>query len=171
VTTQERTLTVLGVVALVGILGAAAALALGGGDSGRAVSTAPASTLVTTSSTAPVTSTTAAPAPAPSGSTGGQTTVTVGIICSNAEEASTSLVDAWLASNQSAAKRCASDAAVATMFQTSGAGAAYTSQGCDRTDPGVPICSYSYEGGAVRLKIEGTEAAGWKVTNVSYIAD
>ena len=39
------------------------------------------------------------------------------------------------------------------------------------TDPGVPICSYTYPGGSARLTIEGTEAGGWKVTKVEYTAD
>jgi hypothetical protein len=169
-TGQERVLTVLGVVALVGIIGGAAALALGGGgDEGRAVrSTSATTTLASTSTTAPSPATTTAPT---AGGGGGQTTVTVGIICASAEEASTTFVNGWIANDQAAAKRCGSDAAVATIFANNGAGAQYTFQGCDYTDPGVPICSYSYEGGAAQFTVEGTEAAGWKVTKVGYIAD
>jgi hypothetical protein len=80
------------------------------------------------------------------------------------------LVDSWLAGDQAAAARCASEAAVTKIFETSGAGAQYTWQGCFG-DPGVPTCAYTYEGGSVQLSMAGTEAAGWKVQTVGYIAD
>jgi hypothetical protein len=108
----------------------------------------------------------------PSSSTTEDTTaVTVGIICSTAEDASQTLVDAWGSGDEAAAKRCATDAVVDEIFLTDGAGNTWTSQGCDRTNPGVPVCAYSYEGGAAFLKVEGTEAEGWKVTGLSFTAD
>ncbi len=108
----------------------------------------------------------------PSSSTTADTTaVTVGIICSTAEDASQSLVDAWGSGDQAAARRCATDEVVGELFATDGAGNTWQSQGCDRTDPGVPVCAYTYEGGAAFLKIEGTEAEGWKVTGLSFTAD
>jgi hypothetical protein len=61
-------------------------------------------------------------------------------------------------------------AAVTEIFQNSGAGAQYTFQGC-AGDPGVPTCSYSYEGGALNLSVSGTEATGWKVQSLKYVAD
>jgi hypothetical protein len=158
VTGRQRTLTVLGAVAAVAVIGGVVALALSGGDDDADQTASTTTTLPATTSTT-------------LGAGDDETTVTVGIICTTAEDASTSFVNAWLAGDPAAAKRCATDDAVATLFARSGAGAQYTFQGCDRTDPGVPICSYSYEGGAAQLKVEGTEAAGWKVTAVSYIAD
>ena len=108
----------------------------------------------------------------PSSSTTADTTaVTVGIICSTAEDASQSLVDAWGSGDEAAARRCATDEVVGELFATDGAGNTWQSQGCDRTDPGVPVCAYTYEGGAAFLKIEGTEAEGWKVTGLSFTAD
>jgi hypothetical protein len=108
----------------------------------------------------------------PSSSTTADTTdVTVGIVCSTAEDASQSLVDAWGSGDQAAARRCATDEVVGELFATDGAGNTWQSQGCDRTDPGVPVCAYTYEGGAAFLKIEGTEAEGWKVTGLSFTAD
>jgi hypothetical protein len=99
------------------------------------------------------------------------TSVTVGIICSTAEDAATNLVDSWGSGEEAAAKRCATDDVVDELFLTDGAGNTWTSQGCDRTDPGVPVCAYTYEGGAAFLTVEGTEAAGWKVTGLEFRAD
>ena len=107
----------------------------------------------------------------PSSTTQDTTSVTVGIICSTAEDASQTLVDAWGSGDEAAAKRCATDEVVGELFVTDGAGNTWQSQGCDRTDPGVPVCAYSYEGGAAFLTVEGTEAEGWKVTGLSFTAD
>jgi len=159
--TRERWI-IGGIGTLVGILVlAGAVLAFGGDDGGSDVAIDPAST--TSSSTTTLT-------PARTTFLGGLLPVTVGIICTTAEEASMTLVDAWLDGDQAAAGRCATEAAVTTIFQTSGAGAQYTWQGCFG-DPGMPTCSYTYEGGAVNLALAGTEAAGWKVQSVSYVAD
>ena len=108
----------------------------------------------------------------PSSSTTADTTsVTVGIICSTAEDASQSLVDAWGSGDEAAARRCATGEVVDELFTTDGAGNTWMAQGCDRTDPGVPVCAYSYEGGAAFLTVEGTEAEGWKVTKLGFMAD
>jgi len=109
--------------------------------------------------------------PSSSSTTEDTTAVTVGIICSTAEDASQSLVDAWGSGDEAAAKRCATDEVVGELFATDGAGNTWQSQGCDRSDPGVPVCAYTYEGGAAFLKVEGTEAEGWKVTGLSFTAD
>jgi hypothetical protein len=162
---QERILTALGVVALVAIVGAVAAFAVGGGDD-PSVRVASAST---TSSSAVAVSVPTSTSLAPSTST---TAVGVsGEICGTVEEAPNAFVAGWISGDRAAAGRCASTAAVDTLFQTSGTGAQYAFQGCDYTDPGVPICSYTYPGGSARLTIEGTEAAGWKVTKVEFVAD
>lgn len=162
---QQRVLTVLGVVALVGIVVAVAIIATGGDDSEVRVATASTtsssavSVPIPSSSTTPTVPTTV-PGPTPPTGT-----------CSQPEDASQAFVDGWKAGDRTAAGRCGSAEALATMFQTDGSGAQYTFQGCDYTDPGVPVCSYTYPGGAARLTIEGTEAAGWKVTKVEFIAD
>ena len=155
--TRERWL-IGGAGALVFVLMAAGvALALGGGGDDNDVAI---EVTTTTSSTTTTTTTTV----------DDTTPVTVGIICTTPEEAAMALVDSWLAGDQAAAARCALDAAVTKIFETSGAGAQYTWQGCFG-DPGVPTCAYTYEGGSVNLSLAGTEAAGWKVQSVSYLAD
>ena len=156
--TRERWI-IGGIGAVVAVLVATGAvLALSGDDGGSDVAIDPASSSTSTTSTTLTTP------------TGGTTPVTVGIICTTPEEAAMSFVEAWIAADQGAAARCATEAAVTTIFQTSGVGAQYTWQGCFG-DPGMPSCAYTYEGGSVNLALAGTEAAGWKVQSVSYIAD
>jgi len=99
------------------------------------------------------------------------TSVTVGIICATPEEAATTVVQAWGSDDRAAAERCAADPVVNRLFQASGVGNTWMDQGCDRTDPDVPVCAYSYEGGAAFLTTEGSDADGWKVTGLDYLAD
>jgi len=99
------------------------------------------------------------------------TSVTIGIICTTPEDAAQGIVAAWGADDRAAASRCASAAVIDRLFQTSGAGNSWFFQGCDRADPGVPICAFSYEGGAAFFTVEGTDAAGWKATKLEFLAD
>jgi hypothetical protein len=129
------------------------------------VSTAPKATTTSSSTT------TTAPPPVTAATTPATTSVTVGIICSSAEDAAKATVAAWTANDRAAAGRCANQAVVDELFKASGVGNTWMFQGCDRSDPGVPSCAYSYDGGGAFFKIEGTEANGWKATSVSYVAD
>jgi hypothetical protein len=141
------------------LVAAGAVLALSGDDDNNVAIDA--TTTTSSSTTTTLVTTTTIP---------GSTPVTIGVICTTAEEAAMSVIDAWIAGDQAGAARCASETAVTTIFETTGAGAQYTWQGC-LGDPGVPTCSYTYEGGAVNLAVAGTEATGWKVQSVSYVAD
>ena len=100
-----------------------------------------------------------------------ETAVTVGIICSTPRDATDTLVGSWIAGAKPAAARCADQHVVDELFGANGAGAEWLFQGCDGPDPGVPQCQYSYEGGGVTFTLNGTEAAGWKVTALEFIAD
>lgn len=108
---------------------------------------------------------------ASSSTTEDTTSVTIGIICSTAPDASSALVTAWTANDRAAAGRCATDAVVNQLFENNGSGNTWTDQGCDTSNPAAPVCAYSYEGGAAFLTVEGSDAAGWKVTKLSYVAD
>ncbi len=141
------------IVLLVAVLIAVGVVLALGSDDDDEVSTATA----TTTTIAPTATTESPP-------------VTIGIICTTPEDAAMTFVESWIAGDQAAAARCASDEAVSTIFENSGAGAQYTNQGCFG-DPGVPTCAYSYEGGSVSLAMSGSEASGWRVESVSYIAD
>jgi len=155
VTSQTRWLLTGAAVLVVALVGVGLALLLASDDGEDTITTG---TTVTT-------------LPPPTTAAGDDTSVTVGIICTTPEDASMSFVDAWIAGDEAAAKRCATDGAAATLFETSGSGAQWTFQGCAGPDPGVPECSYSYEGGGALLTLNGTEAAGWKVVEVSFVAD
>lgn len=99
------------------------------------------------------------------------TPVTVGIVCTTPEDAVQGIVAAWGADDQAAASRCASTPVINQLFQGSGVGNSWFFQGCDRSDPGVPVCAFSYEGGAAFFTVEGTEASGWKATKLEFLAD
>ena len=99
------------------------------------------------------------------------TGVTIGIICTSPKDAASSLVNAWSVDDRTAALRCASDAVVNQLFQASGAGNTWMDQGCDTSDPSAPVCAYSYEGGAAFLTTTGSDADGWQVTELRYLAD
>ena len=98
------------------------------------------------------------------------TAVTTGEICTTPKAAAMAIVAAWGMNDLPAARRCAAAAVTDRLFQASGVGNGWTFQGCDATDPGVPVCAYSYKGGGAFLTMEGTEAVGWKATKLAYIA-
>ena len=150
-----------GLALLVAILvGGGLALALGGGDDKKEVATGGTTTSTSTSTT----TTTTVPVATTS------TPVTVAIICTTAEDATKSIVNAWIAGDQAGASRCATPAVITKLFQTSGAGAQWMFQGCSG-DPGVPTCSFSYEGGGANFTLNGTESGGWKAVDLSFVAD
>ncbi len=155
--TFNRRWVIGSVAALLGVgIAVGLVLALGGDDDKDVVSgTATSSTSSTTTTVAPTTT---------------QTPVTVGIICTTPEDATKSFVEAWMDGDRPAAERCATTEVADELFETKGADAQWTFQGC-YGDPGVPTCSYSYEGGAANFQVNGTEAAGWKVVDLTYIAD
>lgn len=160
-TNQQKWLAIGGGVLFVVIVGVGAVLALSSGDDDEETAT------TSTSSSTTLVTTTLAPA-----TTADTTPVTTGLICSVPDEAATTLVNAWIAGDQAAAGRCATPEAVGTLFAHPGAGAQWTFQGCNGSnDPGVPVCQYSYEGGAANLTENGSEATGWKVVSIGYIAD
>ena len=159
---QQRVLAALGVVALVAIIGGGLAIALGGGDDERKVQTASPTTVVVASTSSTLAPSTTTPS--------GQTSVTVAIICTTPEDASQGVVSAWIAGDRAGAGRCATEPALDTLFETSGAGAQWTFQGCSG-DPGVPDCAFTYPGGSAHFTLNGTEATGWKVVQVGYVAD
>ena len=116
-------------------------------------------------------SSTTSPSATVSTSSREETSVTIGIICTTPRDATDTLVGAWIAGEPAAAARCAEQAVVDQLFEDDGTGATWIFRGCDGPDPGVPQCQYSYEGGGVTFTLAGTEAEGWKVTALEFIAD
>ena len=150
----QRTATLAAAVCVLALVAAACS---GGDDSDS-----------TTGSSTPRSSTTTTVVPPTVPDT---TSVTIGIICTTPEDAAQGIVAAWGADDRAAASRCASPAVIDRLFQTSGVGNSWFFQGCDRADPGLPICAFSYEGGAAFFTVEGTDAAGWKATKLEFLAD
>jgi hypothetical protein len=160
VTTPQKWLAGVGALVAAALVGAGVGLLTGG--SGKTEI----STSATTTSTSPTTTTTTLAATT---STTAPTTVTVGIICTTPADATQSVVNAWIAGDRAAASRCASNTVVTKLFQASGAGAKWTFQGC-HGDPGVPTCSYSYQGGGANFTLNGSEASGWKLVSLTFVA-
>ena len=163
-TTQQRLLAGGGALIAAALIGGGVGLLVGSGDNNRKNEIATSGTTTSTSS-ATSTSTTVAPT-----TTTGGTPVTVGIICTTPEDATKSVVAAWTAGDRAAAGRCATKTALDKLFATNGSGAQWTFQGCSG-DPGVPTCQYSYVGGGAHFKLNGTEAGGWKIVDVTFTAD
>ena len=144
-------------------------LAYGLSDYDIVVSSSAATDTSSTSTSTTTTSTTTASLPPPS--VAGQTGVTVGYDCTSPDSAVQSVVNAWQAGDETTARRCGTDAVVNQLFRSSGSGAQWTFQGCGGPDPGVPRCQYSYEGGAATMTMNGTEAAGWKAVDLTFVPD
>jgi hypothetical protein len=116
-------------------------------------------------------STTTSSPPVVTGSTPPTTTApAVGVKATTAESASSQLFDAWKAGDKTKAKQVADDAAVNELFSHPYTGPSPTFEGCE-AGSGKTVCSYSYEGGGMFFTVEGSAAAGYRVTSVDYIAD
>lgn len=126
-----------------------------------------------TTTVTPLNPTTTAAPPTTAVSTtkpGATATTAASVKVTTAEAASAQLFDAWKAGDKAKAKQVANDAAVNELFSHPYTGPAPTFQGCE-PDGATFICSYTYEGGAMQFTVEGSAAAGYKVTKVGYIAD
>lgn len=86
--------------------------------------------------------------------------------------ASKHLFDAWGARDRAAALTGATQAAVDLLLR--GERGAMTGAGCAPDEvlgPGHFICSYTFEGGAVNLQVEGNDLDGYYVGSASFFAD
>jgi hypothetical protein len=80
---------------------------------------------------------------------------------------------AWRSHNRSAAAKVATPGAVKKLFRTRASGPGWLYQGCtekSKPDPHFD-CAYSYEGGATIMQVADSDAFGWFVTKVTFIAD
>lgn len=101
----------------------------------------------------------------------GESTVTIGIICTSAQEATETTVNAWEASDKAAASRCSEDVVVESLFSTSGAKAEWVFQGCVGINASTEKCAFTYGGGAALFTAIGSDAMGWKLSELSFQAD
>ena len=86
------------------------------------------------------------------------------------EDAAKGLFNAWGRNDREAAKKYASDAAIAKLFKGGHDTSGMNSQGCSE-EPGGFNCAYTYEGGALIMHVKGSASAGYKVEAIEYIAD
>ncbi|TLP58587.1 hypothetical protein [Microbispora triticiradicis] len=86
--------------------------------------------------------------------------------------AATHLFKAWRAGDRYRGLEAATNRAVTTLFRNrfDPKGVAYIFQGCNRDSKGYS-CAYSYEGGAMFMRLGGSKARGYEVTSIGYIAD
>ncbi|GAA4188588.1 hypothetical protein [Microbispora amethystogenes] len=86
--------------------------------------------------------------------------------------AATRLFQAWRAGDRYRGLEAATNKAVTKLFfhRYDPRGVAYMFQGCNRDAKGYS-CAYSYEGGAMFMRVGGSKARGYEVTSIGYIAD
>lgn len=88
-------------------------------------------------------------------------------------QAAAHLFAAYRAGDRNRALEAASAAAVRTLFRVKydPRGAVYTYQGCLAEKGKGYSCAYSYEGGAMFMRVRGSAASGFHVASIGYIAD
>lgn len=131
-------------------------------------STASSTTTTTTTNTTTVTPT--PPAPSSQATQSPANRNPGGDKLSKPEDAARGLFDAWGRNDREAAKKYASNAAIADLFKDNNDTSGMSSQGCSE-EPGGFNCAYIYDGGALIMHIKGSDSSGYKVEAIEYIAD
>jgi hypothetical protein len=143
------------VVALVAV-----ALVAGGGcgDGGGDESGDPASSTTTSTSTTSTTTPDGTSETAPTQAT--------------PEAAAMCLFDAWLAGDEAGAQACADDIAIDELFGHPAEGAEDTNvwQGCVEEEA-QHRCAWTYPGGSMGMIVVESDAYGWRVADIEYVAD
>jgi hypothetical protein len=106
---------------------------------------------------------TAEAAPSPSAATA-QTKLT------KPEDAANGLLNAWKKKDRTEAAKFATEAAYTKLFTEGGGPEGMESQGCSN-EKGVYNCGYTYPGGALIMIVNGSEAAGYQVHSIEFVAD
>jgi hypothetical protein len=86
------------------------------------------------------------------------------------EDAANGLLKAWKTKDRTEAAKFATDAAFTKLFKEGGGPQGMESQGCSE-EKGVYNCGYTYPGGALIMYVKGSEAAGYKVDSIEFVAD
>ena len=108
---------------------------------------------------------TATAAPSPSASAAEQS----GKVASP-KAAADGLLKAWKTKDRAEAAKFATDAAFTKLFTEGGGPEGMESQGCSE-EKGEYNCAYTYPGGALIMFVKGSDAAGYKVDSIEFIAD
>jgi hypothetical protein len=86
------------------------------------------------------------------------------------EDAANGLLNAWKTKDRTEAAKFATEAAYTKLFTEGGGPEGMESQGCS-DEKGVYNCGYTYPGGALIMIVNGSEAAGYKVHSIVFVAD
>lgn len=86
------------------------------------------------------------------------------------EDAANGLLNAWKTKDRKEAAKFATEAAYTKLFTEGGGPEGMESQGCSE-QKGVYNCGYTYPGGALIMIVNGSEAAGYKVNSIVFVAD
>jgi hypothetical protein len=116
------------------------------------------------------TSTTATTSASSSGTTGTSSGGSSSQKLTSPEQAAAHLFLAWKDGDKNEAKQFATDAAVNELFKQKYTGPEPSFQGCDQQGNQFN-CVYRYEGGAMIFRVEGSAAAGYRVTSYESIPD
>jgi outer membrane murein-binding lipoprotein Lpp len=86
------------------------------------------------------------------------------------EDAANGLLKAWKTKDRTEAAKFATEDAYTKLFTEGGGPEGMESQGCSN-EKGVYNCGYTYPGGALIMIVNGSEAAGYKVNSIVFVAD
>jgi hypothetical protein len=86
------------------------------------------------------------------------------------EDAANGLLNAWKKKDRTEAAKFATEDAYTKLFTEGGGPEGMESQGCSN-EKGVYNCGYTYPGGALIMIVNGSEAAGYKVHSIVFVAD
>jgi hypothetical protein len=121
-------------------------------------------TSTTSNTTRAAASPTATVAASPSATVTGQSKV------ASPKAAADGLLNAWKTKDRAEAAKFATDAAFTKLFTEGGGPEGMESQGCSE-EKGAYNCGYTYPGGALIMFVKGSDAAGYKVDSIEFIAD
>jgi len=176
---DRRLWIIVGLLALI-IVVLLAVLLLGGDDddddaSTDATTTSSSTTSSSTTSTTTASSTTGAPTTteAPPVTLDPGACTAAGANGATPGLAAETVYDAWVLGDQACASRLMNDAALDELFSRDGSGANDTFQGCTEEDEPDPHadCAFTYEGGSTHYLMNFSPTDGWKVFDVTQIAD
>lgn len=87
--------------------------------------------------------------------------------------AAETVYDAWVRGDEACAAELMTAPALAELFSRDGADANDTFQGCTEEDVPDPHtdCAFSYEGGATHYLMSFSDTDGWKVYDITQLAD
>jgi hypothetical protein len=87
--------------------------------------------------------------------------------------ASDTVHEAWIRGDQACAATLMTPAALSELFSRPGAGSQEESQGCTEEEEPDPHadCAFTFEGGSTHYLMNFSNTEGWKVFDITQVAD